>query len=170
MIVNISKIKTEALLLFCRDLIDSYKNSDLKLFDIDDKLAQFVKDQTLQLYKAINVVVQDSDYYTRNIKVSRIKMIIKGYNFINKTIEKRLKQNSRFNPSMLCFALLSTWFLELDKEDRSKEYIYFTLYPYSDIFDKLLLNVDIAEYKKLNIAMLNIAEDTVFKLNNYRFN
>ena len=125
MIVNISKVKTEALLLFCRDLIDTYKNSEQKLFDIDDKLAQFINPKIEQLYKAINTTVQPIDYYIRNKKVSRIAMIIKAHQYINKTINKHMKQNSRFNPSMLCFSLLSTWFAELEKEDHSKEYLFF---------------------------------------------
>ena len=169
MIINSSKVKTEALLLFCRDLIDSYKDNEEKIFDLPNELKEFIDIRTLQLYKAINISAQPIDYYIRNKKVSRIAMILKTYDYINKNITKLLKDNTRFNPSMLCFTLLSTWFAELGKEQESKEFLFFTLYPYSEIYDKLLLNLDNLEYKSLNISMLNISEKTIIKLNSYRF-
>ena len=70
---------------------------------------------------------------------------------------------------MLCFTLLSTWFAELEKENNSTEFLFFSMYPYSEIYDKLLLNLDNIEYRDLSILMLNISEDTIYKLNNYRF-
>ena len=169
MIVNTSKVKTEALLLFSRDLIDSYINNSDVIFKLDTDLKEFVELRTSQLQKAINVAVQPIDYYLRNRNVSRILMILKSYEYINKNISKHLKNNTKFNPSMLCFSLLSTWFAEMGKEQGSKEFLYFSIYPYSEIYDKLLLNSKNEEYKRLNIAMLNIAEDTIFKLNQYRF-
>jgi len=169
MIINTSKVKTEALLLFSRDLIDSYINNKDELFELNSDLKEFVEIRTSQLQKAINVSVQPIDYYLRNKNVSRILMILKSYEFINKNISKHLKNNSRFNPSMLCFSLLSTWFAEMQKENGSKEFLYFSIYPYGEIYDKLLLNIDNSEFKNLNITMLNIAEDTIFKLNQYRF-
>ncbi|MDC0933123.1 hypothetical protein OAR97_04680 [Arcobacteraceae bacterium] len=169
MIINSSKVKTEALLLFCRDLIDSYKNSKDDIFDLSIELMEFVDSRTTQLHKAINISVQPIDYYLRNQKVSRISMILKTYEFINKNITKLLQNNAKFNPSMLCFALLSTWFAELGHENKSKEFLFFTIYPYSEIYDKLLLKLDNNEYKSLNISMLHISEKTIFKLNSYRF-
>jgi len=169
MIINSSKVKTEALLLFCRDLIDSYKNNEDDLFDISEVLKEFIENRIAQLHKAINVSVQPIDYYLRNKKVSRISMILKTYEYINKNITKLLKNNTSFNPSMLCFSLLSTWFAELGNENSTKEFLFFTLYPYSEIYDNLLLHANTLEYKRLNISMINVAEETVFKLNTYRF-
>lgn len=169
MIVNSNKVKTEALLLFSRDLIDSYVDSDDEVFDISLDLKEFIKIRIEQLQKAINISVQPIDYYLRNQKVSRIAMILKSHQYINKNITKLLKADSKFNPSMLCFALLSTWFAELGKENNSKEFLYFSIYPYGEIYDKLLLNISNLEYKSLNINMINIAEDTIFKLHRYGF-
>jgi len=169
MIINSSKVKTEALLLFCRDLIDSYKDNQNEIFDLSCEIKNFVKIRISQLYKAINNTVQDIDYYLRNKQVSRIYMILKTYEYINKSITKLMKKNMKFNPTMLCFALLSTWFAELGKENDSKEFLFFTIYPYTEIYDKLLLNINDTEYKNLNISMINVAESAVLRLNNYRF-
>lgn len=169
MIINSSKVKSEALLLFCRDLIDSYKDNHDELFIINNSIKEFVDTQTLQLHKAINVSIQPKDYYIRNQRVTRIAIILRTYEYINNTISKQLKNGDKFNPAMLCFALLSTWFAELSIGEEDKEYLYFCLYPYSEIYDKLLLNLEDANYKNLNLSMLNIAEDAIVKLNNYRF-
>jgi len=169
MIINSSKVKSEALLLLCRELIESYKNADDEIFNISPDIKEFVDDQTFKLLKAMNVSIQDNDYYLRNAKVSRISIILKTYEYINKNLSKHLKQGDKFNPAMLCFALLSTWFAELGNGTNDKEYLYFTLYPYSEIYDKLLLNINDIEYKNLNLSMLSLAENTVFKLNSYRF-
>jgi len=169
MIINSSKVKTEALLLFCRDLIDSYKDNQDEVFKISDETKAFVEIRINQLHKAINNVTQNIDYYLRNKQVSRIQMILKSYEYINKNITKLLKNNMKFNPTMLCFTLLSTWFAELEKENNTKEFLFFIIYPYSEIYDKLLLNSDNLEYRQLNISMLNIAESTVLKLNTYKF-
>ena len=169
MIINTSKVKTEALLLFSRDLIDSYKNNSDDVFTLDIHLKEFVALRVSQLQKAINIAVQPIDYYIRNKNVSRILMILKSYEYINKNISKHLQNNSKFNPSMLCFSLLSTWFAEMQKEKDSKEFLYFSIYPYGEIYDELLLNSKNIEYKNLNLKMLHIAEDTIFKLNQYKF-
>ena len=169
MIINSSKVKTEALLLFCRDLISSYKDNTDEIFDVSKDITEFIENRITQLNKAINRSVQATDYYIRNKRVSRIAMILKTYEYINKSITKILSKNARFNPTMLCFTLLSTWFAELGHEIKSKEFLYFTIYPYGEIYDKLLLNVDNDEYKALNISMLNISEKIIFQLNSYRF-
>lgn len=169
MVINTSKIKTEALLLFCRDLIESYKENNNEVFHIDEDLKEFIDQRSLQLLNAINVAVQPIPYYLRNTRVSRIALILKTYEYINKTISDALHQGDRFNPSMLCFTLLSTWFAELEVCKGDKEYLYFSIYPYSEIYDKLLLEIEDSEYKKLNISMLGISENTIIKLNNYRF-
>jgi len=169
MIINSSKVKTEALLLFCRDLIDSYKDNNDEIFDVSTEIKEFVDIRTVQLHKAINIAVQPIDYYLRNKKVSRISMILKTYQYINKNITQLMKKNTQFNPAMLCFSLLSTWFAELGHEINSKEFLFFTIYPYGEIYDTLLLNTNNIEYKSLNISMINVAEKTIFNLNTYRF-
>lgn len=168
MVLNISKVKSEALLLFCRDLIESYKKNDTDDFDIDETVKQFIDERTLQLLKAVNVYCQDIPYYIRNQKVTRISMIVKTYDFINNAISKKLGQKQLFNPAMLCFTLLSTWFAELSQCEDDKEFLFFTRYPYGEIYDKLLLEIENEEYKKLNLTMLNIAEEVILQLNNYR--
>jgi len=169
MIINSSKVKTEALLLFCRDLINSYKDNADEIFDVAKDITEFIENRITQLSKAINTTVQSVDYYIRNKRVSRIAMILKTYEFINKSITKVLSKNTKFNPAMLCFTLLSTWFAELGHEIKSKEFLFFTIYPYGEIYDKLLLDADNIEYKTLNISMLNVSEKTIFQLNSYRF-
>ncbi len=169
MIINSTKVKTEALLLFCRDLINSYNNSEDDIFSINIDIKSFMDTRINQLLKAINISVQPIDYYLRNNKVSRIAMIVKTYQYINNSISKQLKDGQQFNPSMLCFALLSTWFAELDITKDDKEFIYFSIYPYSEIYDKLFIEIANKEYRNLNISMLNIAENTMFNLHKYRF-
>jgi len=169
MIINSSKVKTEALLLFCRDLINSYKDNADDIFDVSSDITDFIQNRILQLNKAISISVQPIDYYIRNKRVSRISIILKTYEYINKSITKILSNNTKFNPAMLCFALLSTWFAELGHETKSKEFLFFTIYPYGEIYDKLLLNIDNIEYKSLNITMINVSEKIILQLNSYRF-
>ena len=169
MIINISKVKSEALLLFCRDLIESYKKNDQNTFDINQELKLFIDERTDHLLKAINVYCQDIPYYIRNKQVSRIGLIIKSYDFINKTLSKKFQKQQLFNPAMLCFTLLSTWFAELSQSEDDTQFIFFTRYPYGEIYDKLLLEVEDPQYRKLNLSMLEIAEEVIIKLNNFRF-
>ena len=67
---------------------------------------------------------------------------------------------------MLCFALLTTWFKELGYDNSSKEFIFFALYPYGEIYDEFLIKIKDTNYKMLNLRMINIAEDSMIKLNN----
>lgn len=168
MIINISKVKSESLLLFCRDLIESYKKSNIAAFE-NQELNHFMEQRTQQLLQAINLYCQDIPYYLRNSKVSRIAMIIKGYNYLNNTINQKLQKNQLFNPLMLCFTLLSTWFAEFSQCQDDKDFLFFTRYPYGEIFDQFLIQNKDLEFKKLNIAMLDISEDVINKLYNYRF-
>ena len=70
---------------------------------------------------------------------------------------------------MLYFSLLALWFKELNKESRSKEYIYFILYPYSNVYDKLLVEMKNKEFKALNIKMIELAEKIIYKFDKYGF-
>ena len=125
MILNLSKIKTQSLLLFCRDLILSYKDKDdIQKYIIDKEVIEKFNNIGNDMLKQISNVTLPSSYYMQNRKHYRIKAILDGYNFINDEISKNLKQNEEFNPSMLYFSILAMWFKELNKESRSKEYIY----------------------------------------------
>ncbi len=168
MILNISKIKTEALLLFCRDLIISYKDKEeINSYGIDeDIIKSFENIGNDMLKQIINVTFPDS-YYLQNKNHFRIKAILNSYNFINNEISKSLNENENFNPSMLYFSLLALWFKELNKESKSKEYIYFIIYPYGQVYDKLLINIKDKDFKELNIKMIELAEKIIQKLDNY---
>ncbi len=168
MVLNLSKIKTEALLLICKDLILQYQNSDENLFDVDDSTISMINYTTSNILQAIDATIHNHNYYIKNARNSRIKAIITSYEFISKELSKELKQGQPFNPAMLYFAFLSTWFAELEHEKTAKEYIYFTLYPYAQVYDTLLINQKNIQYKALNISMINIAEDIISKLHNYK--
>ena len=170
MILNVSKIKTESLLLFCKDLILSYKDKiDVNDYGVDkDIIEKFNNIGNDMLKQIINVTFPET-YYLENRKHYRIKAVLDGYNFINDEISKNLKENEAFNPSMLYFSLLAVWFKELNKESRSKEYIYFLLYPYSQVYDKLLIEIKNKEFRTLNIKMIELAENVIYKFDKYNF-
>ena len=164
MVINISKIKTEALLLFCRDLILSYKdNNELKSYDLDSSLMEEFNNIGIKILEEINKITFSQEYYIRNSKNFRVRAILNCYDFINKEISKNLKKNEEFNPSMLYFSMLTLWFKELEKESNSKEFIYFLLYPYGTVYDKLLIGIKNVEYKNMSIKMIELAEKIIYK-------
>jgi hypothetical protein len=164
MIVNVTKIKTEALLLLCKDLILSYNKEDI-FTNIDKDLKLFVKNQIDELLVNIKKVTKEQSYYLKSQKTYHIKYILKFYTLLNNLLSKRFKPSEPFNPAMLCFALLCSWFVELGKKDIPKEYIYFMVLNYSEIYDKMLVNVSNSEFKALNIKMLDIAESVIKEYN-----
>ena len=168
MILNLSKIKTESLLLFCKDLILSYKDKkDFNTFEVNNESINSFNEISIDMLKQISNVTTTNEYYLKNRNHYKIKAILNAYNFINEEISKALKENEEFNPSMLYFALLAVWFKELNKESRSKEYIYFIIYPYSNVYDKLLIGVKNQDFKKMNIQMIELAERIIYKLDAY---
>ena len=170
MILNLSKIKTESLLLFCRDLILSYKDKDdIEKYLMDKEVIEKFNNIGNDMLKQISNVTLPSSYYLQNRKHYRINAILVGYNFINKEISKNLKENEEFNPSMLYFSLLALWFKELNKESKSKEYIYFILFPYANIYDKFLVEIKDKDFKLLNIKMIELAEKIIYKFDKYDF-
>ena len=170
MILNLSKIKTQSLLLFCKDLILSYKDKvALENYGVDKEVMDNFNNIGNDMLKQISNVTFPEKYYLENRRHYRIKAILDGYNFINDEISKNFTQNEEFNPSMLYFALLALWFKELNKESKSKEYIYFILYPYSHIYDKLLVEMKNKEFKHLNIKMIELAEKVIYKFDKLNF-
>lgn len=169
MILNISKIKTEALLLFCKDLINAYENVDDLSFDIDEKTSSYINEITRDFLKQINNVTYPQEYYIKNQRHFRIKAVLSAYNIINAEVSKYLKEGMPFNPAMLYFSMLAVWFKELNKESKSKEYIYFLIYPYGNVYDKLLLNIKDENFKKMNIQMMEISERVIFALEKVSF-
>ena len=165
MILNIYDVKTEALLIFCRDLIASYKdNNDNELFNIDNDTILYIQKTTYEINEEIEKIIQPTQYYIQNAKNFGIKEVIKYYNFINAQLNKKLKQNSTFNPTMIYMSLLATWFAEVGYVEKNKKYLYFSLYPFCEVYDKLLLKIKDTNYKALNISMIDIAEDIIYKL------
>lgn len=169
MILNLSKIKTEALLLFCKDLILSYHNSQERLFDVDDEINTYIENITEDFFKNIELRTFPSEHYLSNRKHYRIKAVLNAYNLINVEVSKYLQEGKAFNPAMLYFSMLAVWFKELNKEPKSKEYIYFILYPYANVYDKLLINIKDEKFKLLNIQMIEIAEHVIFALDKKSF-
>lgn len=164
MIINISKVKTEALLLLCKDLFSSYiDKDDLNIFEVYYDVKNYINDTSKELLKQLNNVTRDNSFYIENRSSFRVSAILKAYNYLNKQLSNEFKEGTSFNPSMLCFSLLAMWFKELNKEAQSKEYIYFLLYPYSNIYDKLLLKIKDEKFKALNIKMIDIAEQVMIK-------
>jgi hypothetical protein len=170
MILNTSKIKTEALLLFCKDIIFSYQTANSDLFDIDNELKVFIEKNTNEILRELNKLTKPYDFYLRQKNSVYVKAILLSYEYLNTSLNKHLENGKTFNPSMLYFSLLATWFAELQKEARSKEYIYFIIYPYALVYDKLLLNLTNQEFKALNISMITIAEKVIMGLDKYKFN
>ena len=168
MILNVSKTKTESLLLFCKDLILSYKDKiDVNDYGVDkDVIEKFNNVGNDMLKQILNVTFPES-YYLENRKHYRIKAVLDGYNFINNEVSKNLKQNEEFNPSMLYFSLLALWFKELNKESKSKEYIYFIIYPYANVYDKFLVEIKDKNFKLLNIKMIELAEKVIYRFDSY---
>ncbi|WP_419770781.1 MAG: hypothetical protein ACNI3C_03070 [Candidatus Marinarcus sp.] len=167
MILNISKIKTEALLLFCRDIINSYKDSEMELFHVESELDEHINKITIEILTQINYVTKPSEFYLRDNPNSSTKAILNAYNYLNNALNKTLETHKAFNPAMLYFSLLATWFAELQKESKSKEYIYFIIYPYANVYDKMLVNIKNQEFKALNISMINVAEKIIVGFNQY---
>lgn len=164
MVFDPVSLKTEALLLFCRDLIETYENDENNLFSMDEQFLIFINQNIENLKKGINAIVQKNDYYLRNIRMSRIKMVLYYYEFINKTITNFMKKDNRFDPSMLCFSMLATWFKEFEVDTKSNQYVFFSIYPYGEIYDKFLIENKNETYKLINLQMIDIAEKTMLKL------
>ena len=169
MILNVSKIKTESLLLFCKDIILSYQDQEIDTFDVNKQMHEYMDEIAKDMLKQLQNVTRTNEFYIEHANHSRIKAVLHGYNFLNQLLSKELESGKTFNPSMLYFSLLAMWFKELEKEPKSKEYIYFLLYPYGQVYDKLLLNIKDEKFKAVNISMIEIAERVVLKFDQLHF-
>ncbi len=163
MILNTSKIKTEALLLFCKDLINSYKDQSNENINENNELLNEFNKISDEMLTQINQVTFSTSYYLSNRKNFRVKAVLNAYNFINSKLTKLLQKNSQFNPSMLYFAFLALWFKELNKEEKSKEYIFFSLYPYSKAYDDFIVKNSDEKSKLMNINMIKLAEQIIYE-------
>lgn len=170
MILNISKIKTEALLIFCKDIILSYNLKEDIHFNVDENTKEYINSVTNDILSQLQIITQPNEFYLNKQSNSRTKAVLAAYNFINKTLSNELQDGKTFNPSMLYLSLMATWFSELSKESKSKEFIYFSMYPYADVYDKLLINIKDIRFKTLNICMIDLAEKIIYKFDNYKFN
>lgn len=167
MIVNLSKIKTEALLLFSKELIKSYIYKDEKIIVVDEYVTKIIEDRTYDIYKNIINTIHRDEVYTSGSNI-HARLVMKYFDFLNKQITKELKMGEPFNPSVLLFSLLATWFLELGHESKSKEYIYFSLFTYGEIYDLMFVTTQDVAYKAMNIKMVDIAERIIYKYDNVR--
>ncbi len=169
MILNTSKIKTEALLLFCKDIILSYQEKEDEFFNVNKEVKDYTNSVTNDILKQLQISTKPNEFYLKNRNNSKEKAILNAYNFINKNVSQELSARKTFNPSMLYLSLMATWFAELGMESKSKEFIYFSMYPYADIYDKLLIHIKDTNFKAMNISMIDTAETIIYRLNNYKF-
>ena len=94
MILNIYEIKSEALLFFCNEIIQNYKNSDKIIdFDIPQDTKEYIYNEIKQIQKSMQLIIHDKNYYLQNQKVIRIKYIVKNVIFLEKELSKMLKKN-----------------------------------------------------------------------------
>ena len=167
MILNLSDIKTEALLLLCRDIIEAYgKDSDI--FSLDKEIIDKIKIVVDDISKQLNKVLRPNSYYADNKQLSKVTFTLKAYNMLNNTLSTKFKNDQLFDPFMLCISMIHTWFIELQRENKNKKYIFFLLYTYTDIFD-MIVSIKDKKYQKLSLEMMNIAESVAIDLENYNF-
>ena len=171
MILNISKIKTEALLLICKDLLNSYENiSDDNIFEVNEEIKEFMDKTSSDLLKQLRNLTRDNSFYLENKSSYRVNAILKSYNYLNQSLNQEFKEGMVFNPALLCFSMLAMWFKELNKESNSKEYIFFLLYPFGNVYDKLFVKVEDEKFKAINLKMIEIAEKVMIKYDRVKIN
>lgn len=158
MIVNIEKIKTEALLIFCRDLIVSYQNAEL-VVDVEYEIINKMKLQTELILVEIRKVTKQPAFYIQNKNHFKVKAILNAHNFLVNFCNTRFKNDDVFNPFVLVLSILTYWFGELEKEKNTKEYIFFSIYPFCEIYDDFFIKTKNSSYKIINLKTIEIAEE-----------
>ncbi|NQY22186.1 MAG: hypothetical protein HRT40_12950, partial [Campylobacteraceae bacterium] len=66
MIINLSKIKTEALLLICKDLINSYINEVNTHYKINDDLNAYINNLSKEFLVQVTNSTYPNEYYLKN--------------------------------------------------------------------------------------------------------
>ncbi len=178
MILQVSTIKTKALLLICKELMqmyqdnetqnkleeksegikeESFKSLDTSLEKLSEDLLKELKRIT-KFYYNLDPISQDE-----TPEISSKKAIKKSYDFLNFELNIHLAKNEPYCPLMLCISFLSFWFKELEKENSNKEFIYFLIFPYEQSYDEILFNKENKKYKLLNLKMLELGEEIISK-------
>lgn len=164
MIINISDIKTEALLIFCRDIFASYKDSSL-LLEIEPELWGYFQEQNEILLSEINAIIQPNSFYIKGSMAYKNRAIIKYYQHLNNITSSFFKTEQPFNPMLFVISLLTYWFVEYGYEKKSKKYLFFHLFPFVELYDKFLYSVNDTNYKIINITTIDISQKIIEKFN-----
>ena len=165
MIINVEKIKTEALLIFCKDLIIAYKNSEI-VVDIESELIEKMEIQTDLILKEIEKIIKPYDFYLQHQNNFKIKAILNAHSFLIAHCNKRFKNNQLFNPFILVLSILTYWFGEFEKGKNIKQYIFFSIYPFCEIYDNFFVKIKNTSYKIVNLKTIEIAEELTKAYNN----
>ena len=96
MILNISKIKTEALLLFCKDIILSYNLKDDVTFDVDEGTKKYITSITNDILKQLQNVTHPNEFYLQKQSNTKARAVLGTYNFINKSLSNELQNGKTF--------------------------------------------------------------------------
>lgn len=164
MIININRIKTEAILIFCRDLIFSYQDAPA-IFEIEQDFLQYFNDETKVINKEINRLLKPNSFYIQNKNNFKVKAVLNAYNELNRITSKYLQNDQAFNPMLFYLSFLTSWFVELEKEKNSKEFIFFNIYPFCELYDQFLFKIHDSSYKILNLQTMDIAETIINEFN-----
>lgn len=101
MILNTSKIKTEALLLFCKDIILSYQEANQDLFDINSEVKEFIQKNTQEILRELNKVTKPNDFYWAKREHAYVKAVLRSYEYLNKTLNQQLEKGKPL--TLRCF-------------------------------------------------------------------
>jgi hypothetical protein len=165
MIINIEQIKTEALLIFCKDLIISYQNSKI-VVDIENEIIEKMQIQTDLILKEIDKIIKPYNFYLQNQNNFKIKAILNAHSFLITFCNKEFKNNEVFNPFILVLSILTYWFGEFGKGKNIKQYIFFSIYPFCEIYDNFFVKTKNTNYKIINLKTIEIAEELTKAYNN----
>jgi len=174
MILQISTIKTKALLLICKELMQMYQDNEAQ-----NKLEEKVKKDKKESFESFDTSLEKLSqgmlkelkritkfYYDLSSETSDLKnqeAIKKSFDFLNFELNAHLAKNEPFCPLMLCVSFLSFWFKDLKQEGSNKEFIYFLMFPYKQSCDEILSSKEDEKHKLLNLKMLEFSEEIILK-------